>query len=376
MTTPAASSAADLVPLEERLRWLWVFRVDRRRDARRLRALGGPLRVPLLTVALGRTVGYLALQVVLDLVWRAGRGRQLRLFGAGARRRRRSTSAWVGFVAAGEPMPLRYLSLVHLVVVALLASYRTGIRLALWHSALALLALPRPRGQRPRTERWAVAADGATQDLLGFVWLFWLVVLATATFSSVNERELRRRRYDLEALAELSRRVEGASSPPEVVRRAARAAGRRLRPAAHRPAASRRRQLSLSATRGRAESPGGPYVDDPRSVVHRVARTGRTRAPRRPGPRGTPGSRRSCPTPATCCWSHDGRRAAHRDPGRRALVPAGRPRRAPRRRHGGALLRARRAGARERPAARAGARDRASPTASPASPTAGTSTRR
>jgi diguanylate cyclase (GGDEF)-like protein len=44
----------------------------------------------------------------------------------------------------------------------------------------------------------------------------WGVAIATATFAAVNERELRRRRYDLEALARLAYGLETATEPSAV----------------------------------------------------------------------------------------------------------------------------------------------------------------
>jgi diguanylate cyclase (GGDEF)-like protein len=67
------------------------------------------------------------------------------------------------------------------------------------------LSGPTPRGHA-----------GDYRQLTGFVCLFWLVTFATATYSAINERELRRRRFDLEALARFSDSVEAASSPKAV----------------------------------------------------------------------------------------------------------------------------------------------------------------
>jgi two-component system cell cycle response regulator len=47
-------------------------------------------------------------------------------------------------------------------------------------------------------------------QLLSYSAVFWFVAIATATFSAVNERELRRRRYDMEALAVTAGRLEEA----------------------------------------------------------------------------------------------------------------------------------------------------------------------
>jgi diguanylate cyclase (GGDEF)-like protein len=275
VSRPAApASAADLVPLAERLRWLWLFRVAALVSV----ATFVPVQQDALLlgpglIALG-TAGYLVVQALLQAVWQAGRDRGLRLFGSvlvvdGI------YLAWVAYAAADAAVPLRYLSLVHLVVVALLASYRTGVRLALWHSALAFLAFHVREGNVSALTPATPAPDDALRVLLGFIWLFWLVVLATATFSSINERELRRRRYDLEALAELSRRVEAASSPPEVVdvllERLDDDFGlERLVLLRKQPDG-----VSLHAVRGRTGTPVGEYVEQPRSVVLRVATSGR-----------------------------------------------------------------------------------------------------
>jgi diguanylate cyclase (GGDEF)-like protein len=271
----SAPSAADLVPLAERMRWLWLFRIAALSSiAVFVPAAGDALLVDRPTIVLGVGV-YLLVQLALDLVWRFSRARRLRLFGAllvcdGV------FLGWIAYAAADVPVPLRFLSLVHLIVVALLASYRTGIRLALWHSTLAFVAFHVRAGNVPWLHSPSAPPPHATRVLLGFIWLFWLVVLATATFSSINERELRRRRYDLEALAELSRRIEAASSPPEVVdvllERVADEFGlERLTLLRHEHG-----ELSVFAVRGRVEPLTAPFGDGAQSVVRRVASSRRT----------------------------------------------------------------------------------------------------
>jgi diguanylate cyclase (GGDEF)-like protein len=256
------------------MRWLWLFRIAALTSiAIFVPAASDQLLVSRPAVVVGVAV-YLAVQLSLDLLWRFSRARQLRLFGAllvvdGL------FLGWIAYAASDVPVPLRFLSLVHLIVVALLASYRTGIRLALWYSALAFLAFHVRAGNLPWLNAPS-ASPHAMRELLGFVWLFWLVVLATATFSSINERELRRRRYDLEALAELSRRVEAASSPPEVVEvlleRVADEFGlERLALLRHEHG-----ELSVFAVRGRVEPLTAPFGDGVHSVVRRVANTRRT----------------------------------------------------------------------------------------------------
>ena len=122
----------------------------------------------------------------------------------------------VTHATSGDSSPLRHLVLVHLVTVTLLASYRTGVKLALWHSLLLVCveradaAVLLPRGAAEAPSAWDPGRAGV------FVVTLWLVTLATAVASATNERELRRRRYDLEALAYLAAGLEGATAPAQV----------------------------------------------------------------------------------------------------------------------------------------------------------------
>ena len=122
--------------------------------------------------------------------------------------------AWASWATGGSHVsPVRYLIILHLIAVALLASHRTGMKLALWHSLMLLVV------------RYAQQADvlaspdgeeASMAQLLVFSGVFWFVAIVTASFSAVNERELRRRRYDLEALAGMARRLEQASGSTPV----------------------------------------------------------------------------------------------------------------------------------------------------------------
>jgi diguanylate cyclase (GGDEF)-like protein len=126
---------------------------------------------------------------------------------------------WVIYLTGGPQSPLRFLLYLHIVAVTLLASYRTGLKIAVWHSLLTFVALyaglagllPTSAGHFTRM------APVELRRLSAFnVSAFWLVALTTATFSAMNERELRRRRLDVEALAEMAAEVENITQPRDV----------------------------------------------------------------------------------------------------------------------------------------------------------------
>src|SRR5438270_10955778 len=186
----------DLVPLDERLLYLRVLRAVIAAatvlDATLLRHL---LRKPFLTVA-ASALGYLLVCVFAELLWRLMHRRGLWLFGSllmldGL------YLAWASYLTGGSNGPLRYLILVHLGAVTLLASYRTGVKLALWHSLLQLCVFYAARAD--------ILVGGIPSDewyrMTAFIVALWTLTLTISTLAAVNERELRRRRYELEQLA-------------------------------------------------------------------------------------------------------------------------------------------------------------------------------
>ena len=209
-TEKTGRTDAELVPIADRLRSMQLFRLV---IAAAVVAFGVLVDGAPTARLAGGTVAFLVLSLVGEVVWRAFRSRGLLLFGGmlivdGA------YLAWVASETGSGASPLRHLVIVHLIAVALLASYRTGLKLAMWHSILLLLVFD----LADRSARGGAAplgdasAPGTTfQQMLTFIAVFWMVVIATATFSAVNERELRRRRYDLEALAQLAAALEGVS---------------------------------------------------------------------------------------------------------------------------------------------------------------------
>ena len=208
----------ELVPLNERLRYMLAFRI--------VAALGvavavpyahGHLFAPEQTIALA-IAGYLALAFGSHALWRLVRRRGSTLFGLmlivdGA------FLAWAAYATGGAASPVRYLIVLELLAVSLLASYRTGIKLAIWQSLLVVAVYYAQEGGvlTPIDDGNRTNLVGSpAQQTVAFVVVLWVVAIATAAFSAVNERELRRRRADLEALAELTGRLERESQPKGV----------------------------------------------------------------------------------------------------------------------------------------------------------------
>jgi diguanylate cyclase (GGDEF)-like protein len=125
--------------------------------------------------------------------------------------------AWVSYLTGGTISPFHFLILLHLISVALLASYRTGLKLALWHSLLLFVVFnAQGAGMLEHTEGIQGLPGTEFQRIVAFSVAFWLVTIATSTFSAINERELRRRRFDLERLAKMTTDLEGANDAPGV----------------------------------------------------------------------------------------------------------------------------------------------------------------
>jgi two-component system, cell cycle response regulator len=205
-------ASSELVPLAERVRYMQMFRLG----LSLVVVLLAAITPDLLDVGLRDLSPSVALYISVSLVggwlWRSTHKRGLLLFGAmlmidGI------YLAWLSYATGGITSPFRYAILVHLIAVALLASYRTGLKLALWHSLLLFVVFHAQRSQILQPPSEAVKALPGTEfeALTAFAIVFWLVAIATASYSAINERELRRRRFDLEALARMATKIEDAT---------------------------------------------------------------------------------------------------------------------------------------------------------------------
>ncbi len=115
--------------------------------------------------------------------------------------------------AGGPTSPLAALVSLHLVAVTLLISYRTGLKLALWHSLLLVVAYYAQRAGYVLEPGDPIEATPAVVA----VSAFWMTALTTVAASAANERELRRSRSGFASLARLATSLEEAQTPHEVV---------------------------------------------------------------------------------------------------------------------------------------------------------------
>ena len=122
--------------------------------------------------------------------------------------------AFAMYVTGATQSPIRFLIYLHLVAVSLLASYRTGLKIALWHSLLLFVVLyAQAAALVPPID--VIPGGGIDFDRMPVlnVTSFWLFALATSIFSAMNERELRQRRADLQALVDVGARLDDVSDP-------------------------------------------------------------------------------------------------------------------------------------------------------------------
>jgi diguanylate cyclase (GGDEF)-like protein len=118
------------------------------------------------------------------------------------------------YATGGTQSPMRFLIYLHLVAVSLLVGYRTGLKIALWHSLLLFVVLYAQAAQLlPPVD--VVAGAALTFDRMPVlnVTSFWLFALATSIFSAMNERELRQRRADLQALVDVGAHLDNQGDP-------------------------------------------------------------------------------------------------------------------------------------------------------------------
>ena len=168
-----------------------------------------------LEILLGVAVGYLVLASVAELV-----RRRLDHFGYGLLTALLLIDglflAFAMYATGGTQSPFRFLVYLHLVAVSLLASYRTGLKIALWHSLLLFVVLYAQAAMLiPALEVTPGAAVEFDRLPVLNVTAFWLFAIATSVFSALNERELRLRRADLQLIVDIGARLDDLADPVE-----------------------------------------------------------------------------------------------------------------------------------------------------------------
>ena len=211
-TTPLGqASKADFSSLSDRMSYLLVLRLA----IGAIVALWAVLRPEALGVSLQTlgawTVAYLLVAVA----------------GEWARRRTTRFDYWIitglllvdgiylaaaMYATGGTQSPIRFLVYLHLVAVSLLASYRTGLKIALWHSLLLFVVVyaQAARLLGPVDVTPGVGIEFDRMPVLN-VTAFWLFAIATSIFSALNERELRQRRTDLQALVDVGAKLDAVA---------------------------------------------------------------------------------------------------------------------------------------------------------------------
>jgi two-component system cell cycle response regulator len=115
-------------------------------------------------------------------------------------------------VTGGYRSPLLFLVFLDVMAVTLVASYRTGLKLALWCALLLLLA-------HAAADAGIIEEHGFVDDRIAAVSAatFLLFALSAALFSAINERALRHSRSQLELLVELGTELERAIRHDDVM---------------------------------------------------------------------------------------------------------------------------------------------------------------
>lgn len=214
-----ASTSVDLVPLTERMRLMALFRVG---AVVILLVAWWALpwtRGVSLPVLAGAAVGYLAATGFAQLAWARWTARGTSIFGLLAMADGLFLT-WATYGQAGLATPTRHLILLQIVTICLLASLRTGLKVALFDTWVLLgLVYLQELGALPAPGGVSVSfGDQEYRVLATDIALAFLAAVLTAGFAAVNERELRRRRYDLEALAQFALDLDVAEQPSDVAR--------------------------------------------------------------------------------------------------------------------------------------------------------------
>jgi hypothetical protein len=194
--TAAVHGAGELIPIGTRLRWMLLLRA----------AIAGVVPLGVLVDSADR--GLLGTVLTLTVPWFVltlptlllGKARpavslgafNITLLGDGL------LICLLWRALGGLDGPGGHLVFLHCAAVTLLASFRTGVKLAVWQGLLALVTC-----EATAAGIWGAARPFKLGDLVVYQATLLVTVLATAAFAAVNDRELRRRRFDSDVLRRL-----------------------------------------------------------------------------------------------------------------------------------------------------------------------------
>ena len=123
--------------------------------------------------------------------------------------------AWVLLQTGGPFSPLRSLLFIHVIVVTLLVSYRTGLKDTALLTLLFLIVTEATDMGLGRVDP-SLNPDDAILVASLTIAALWAIAFSTATFSAINERALRRQNSQLAQLAAMTEQIDGAGSVTDI----------------------------------------------------------------------------------------------------------------------------------------------------------------
>lgn len=219
--TGPAPGTSDFVSLGHRMRWLLAMRIGFALAATIAGLAGRGGSSGGWPGLVASSAAYIVLAAGAELVRRRGRGRRLAILAVEVLLDGLFLS-WVTFLTGGVLSPLQLLLYVQVIGISLLSSYRTGLKIAAWDTLLLLtFAYAEASGDLPAPSPLLAGGASSTapsQILWIMIPTLWGVTIATAVLSAVNERALRRKRADLEALTRMVAELGRSGSADAVPR--------------------------------------------------------------------------------------------------------------------------------------------------------------
>ena len=209
---------AELVPISERAMYLELVRIGFASVVIAWAALAPTIAISRVVLA-ASALAYVAVCAIPQMLRRLGKHRvlpllQLMLLLDGL------YLAYVMDATGGAASPLRLLVYAHIVAVTLLTSYRTALKIALWHTLLFLVLLEAGIGSSALGGFLASTnvSEPSLWSNIPHVAGLWIVTLVAIACSALSERALRSQKADLERLSMMIAAFDQRSSPSDIAR--------------------------------------------------------------------------------------------------------------------------------------------------------------